>query len=252
MDFLRFEKQSEWIRKRYYQEMTFLDSLAKAYGELSWIKQTAISIFAISPSCFFYINPSFFLLACVLCGILILLRFHYNTLENRLKLLLEDLEYSEKEIDKLMLKNQDLEKKIMEAFEKNQITVQQLEEARVRIQLMEEACREQQQQLGSACHSLLDNTTQTTEMTAQFITVMTCSVEKSNELASTAQETLTLFQSGHDSNSEFLQSQEKINSIVEFRKAAEADLIKTFGAQYTNFSEEYDKNPKQYNPFYTS
>lgn len=243
---LGFEKQSQWIRYRYYQNMTFMDGLAKAYGELGWIKQNLLLIVSISPCCFFYINPTYFVVGCILGSILLLLRSQYEALETRFQLLIEDIEYSENEMDKMMSKNHELEKQIMLAFEKNESAAKTLDEASSQIQLIEQQCIEDQKKASLACQTILGGASQTTEMTAEFIALILGSLEKTKNAVMSIDETLSCFKSTED----FLLTKEQMKAIIDFRKAAEANLIKKFGPQYLNFSEAYDKKSAGLNRAY--
>ncbi len=111
-----FEKQSQWLRHRYYQNTTFFDNMARSYGELGWFKQVVLFTLAVSPSCLYYINPGFFLASFLLGGFLLILRTQYNALEARFKLLVEDLESSELQLQQLMTNTHELEKKMTKAF----------------------------------------------------------------------------------------------------------------------------------------
>lgn len=233
-----YEKQSQWLRHRYYQNTTFFDNMAKSYGELGWFKQVVLFTLSVSPSCLFYINPSFFLAGCLLGGFLLILRTQYNALEARFKLLVEDLESTELQIVQLMTNNHELEEKVTEAFKKNELVANSLEDSKVYIKNLEAECHQAYQKATHACQLIFNSSNQATEVTADFIKVLTCAVKNMKNLSEVFDKALERFEN-------IKQTDEEIHAIVAFRQDMEAHLIQTYGEEYTVFCQFYDSNHAQ-------
>ncbi len=84
------------LRQGYYSHLSFLDEMAKLYGELSFISKLFLYSGVIAINFFGLMNPFVLVLGCSLLFFLHLLSVQFNTMENRFVNLVQQMEVLEK------------------------------------------------------------------------------------------------------------------------------------------------------------
>lgn len=147
------ETQVGLLRQRYYSNLTFIDYLAKTYGEMSLFKQTSLYAIAIGISATgaILVNPVFFIIGAISLNLLVYITLQYRTLEARFSQLIYDLEESEKRLETAVSANLELEKELREASLKQDKLLEELEEGRLEVQRIAQKVQENKRVVDEAC-----------------------------------------------------------------------------------------------------
>lgn len=147
------ETQVNLLRKRYYSNLTFIDYLAKTYGDMSFFKQTSLYVLAIATSTTGIIlaNPIFFIIGAISLNLLVYITLQYRALEERFSQLVYDLEESEKRLETAVAANLELEEELREAGINQDKLLVELEEGRLEVQRITQTVQENKRVVEGAC-----------------------------------------------------------------------------------------------------
>ena len=145
--------QVNLLRQRYYSNLTFIDYLAKTYGDMSFFRQTSLYALAIATSTTGIIlaNPIFFIMGAISVNLLAYIALQYRALEARFSQLVFDLEESEKRLETAVAANLALEEQLREASIKQDRLVEELEEGRLEVQRITQTVQENKRVVEEAC-----------------------------------------------------------------------------------------------------
>jgi hypothetical protein len=147
------ETQVNLLRQRYYSNLTFIDYLAKTYGDMSFFKQISLYALAIATSTTGIIlaNPIFFIIGAISLNLLVYITLQYRALEARFSQLVYDLEESEKRLETAVAANLELEEELREAGIKQDKLLVELEEGRLEVQRITQTVQENKRVVEEAC-----------------------------------------------------------------------------------------------------
>jgi hypothetical protein len=129
--------QSEYIRNRYYQNLTYIERMAKAYGELNFIFKWGVKInltCGAGVSFFFMANPFIATILLASLPFLLFLEEQYKAMEIRFRQLVDDVDVSQKKLDELIVKNKKLEEQLVFARESSTEIIKELAQKQVEIE----------------------------------------------------------------------------------------------------------------------
>lgn len=147
------ETQVNLLRQRYYSNLTFIDYLAKTYGEMGFFQQTSLYAIAIGMSATgaIIVNPVFFIIGAISLNLLVYITLQYRALEERFSQLVFDLEESEKRLETAVAANLELEAELKEAGVKQDKLLEELEEGRLEVQRITQKVQENKRVVEGAC-----------------------------------------------------------------------------------------------------
>ena len=147
------ETQVNLFRQRYYSNLTFIDYLAKTYGEMGFFKQTSLYAIAIGMTATgaIIVNPVFFIIGAISLNLLVYITLQYRALEERFSQLVFDLEESEKRLETAVAANLELEVELKEAGVKQDKLLEELEEGRLEVQRITQKVQENKRVVEGAC-----------------------------------------------------------------------------------------------------
>jgi hypothetical protein len=173
------DTQVNLLRQRYYSNLTFIDYLAKTYGEMGYFKQILLYAFAIgiTATAAIIVNPVFFIIGAISLNLLVHITLQYHALEARFSQLVYDLEESEKRLETAISENSKLEVELEKAVVKHHQLLAELEEGRLEVHRITRRVQENKQVVERACevieksaqksHQMVDKLIQVEAQTAQ-------------------------------------------------------------------------------------
>lgn len=137
-----FEKTTEntqkiFLRNRYYENLSVLESLAYYYGELGFLAKgflyTLLGAGWIASAVVFY-NPIALTILTVVLALLFFLDYQYNIMNARFEHMVKDIELSENQLIEASTLTFELENQARNCIEKNTEIVNHLQETREKIE----------------------------------------------------------------------------------------------------------------------
>jgi methyl-accepting chemotaxis protein len=165
----RYSSRVEALRERYYVNASFLDRMAKTYGELNFFLKFLLLGSALSISILFIFNPLFFGLGISLLLIIDLLSIQFDAMEKRFKLMVEDIANLEKKLDKAMQENSQLKQTLDSSIEKNQLLITQLEESNEQIKNIESEMIQKRIRISNACDVIESSAQKVSEAATKYV-----------------------------------------------------------------------------------
>ncbi len=134
------------LRQEYYSHLSFLDELAKLYGELSFISKIFLYCGVIAINAFSFLNPFVLVIGCSLLFLLQLLSVQFNAMENRFVNLVQQMEVLEKsalqdstkmqkEFKIIRQQNLELKTQIQENLEEMRQLKEELQKANIKVRV---------------------------------------------------------------------------------------------------------------------
>jgi hypothetical protein len=147
------ETQVNLLRQRYYSNLTFLEYMAKTYGEMSFFKQTSLYVLSIGMSTtgVILVNPMFFIVGAISLNLLVFITMQYRALESRFAQLICDLEESEKRLETAVAANYELEAELRETSVQQDRLLEELEEGRLEVKRITQQVQESKRVVEGAC-----------------------------------------------------------------------------------------------------
>lgn len=166
---LGYSAELEVLRDRYYLNATFLDRMAKTYGELNFFLKLLLLGSAVSMSILFVFNPLFFIFGISLVLMINLLSVQFDAMEKRFKLMLEDIVILEKKLDNKMQENAQLKESLDLSIEKNELLVAELEKNNEEIKAIKLEMIEKLKRISNACEVIESSAQKVSESAVNYV-----------------------------------------------------------------------------------
>ena len=165
-------EQAKSIKQRYYMNLAWMDRMAKTYQQLSMINKIAIYLSLTAGLLVSVITFNIVLAALFTISFLWLstLKAHYQALQERLDVLVDDLALSEVQLNKAVASNLELQAKLEEAMEENSKVLSRLIESREEIEKILEQAKIKDLEMEDARQQLTASSEKITALTADLIT----------------------------------------------------------------------------------
>jgi septal ring factor EnvC (AmiA/AmiB activator) len=152
--------QIDILKIRYYQQATFLDRLARDFGEQNEFFKILLKYFSVGLSIlsFFSLSIAVTVAMIVFTAFVFFLDAHYQVMETRFSQLSHDLEVSEKKLQQAVAQNMDLESQLSNAVQKNQAVTHELGEIKKDVIHLREKILEKEQIIEKTRGLLEDST----------------------------------------------------------------------------------------------
>ena len=133
-------EQVKTLKQRYYTNLAWMDRMANTYQQLSMINTVVIYLSLTAGLLVSVITANIVLVALFSISLLWLstLKAHYQALQERLDVLVDDLTLSESQLNKAVVSNVKLQTKLEEAMEENSKVLHCLVESRKEIEKIAE------------------------------------------------------------------------------------------------------------------
>jgi hypothetical protein len=163
--------QVKLLRSRYYLNLTYLDSMAKSYGEMGSISQYSLYAIAcgLTATGFFLFNPAFLIIGGVSLQLLLLISSQYRAMEFRFSQIVYDLEESEKQLNSALKIQGELAQEISVATENNQKLVNRLEQVGIEVAQIKERVTLKEQRVSLACDVIEKSARQSQEIMERLL-----------------------------------------------------------------------------------
>lgn len=145
--------QANLLRQRYYSNLSFLDLMAKNYGEMGFFKQISLYMLSLGllSSGVIFINPVCFIMGAISINLLVYISLQYRTLEARFSRIVCDFEASEKSLEIAVAANKALTIQIIATGVKQDKLMSDLEDGYLEISRQAQSLDKNQQMLVEAC-----------------------------------------------------------------------------------------------------
>lgn len=227
------ETQVDLLRQRYYSNLTFLDAMAKAYGDMGFFKKVLLYALAtgVSTIGLMVMNPLIFTIGTISLSLLGYITLQYRALEARFSQLVYDLGESEKHLETAVAANLELEEGLREAGVKQDKLLKELEEGILEVQIITQKVQENKRVVEGACE-VIEKSAQKSHQIVEKLSEVEASTaqkgEKCIELLSQISGivTLALDEINHISENPMLK---KLAEEDEYLTKLEASLIEKYG-----------------------
>jgi len=165
------EEQVNLLKKRYYLNLAWMDRLAMSYCQLGIINKAIIhlSLAAGLVGSVLILNIALAALFSLSLLWLSTLKGHYQALQERLDVLVEDLTLSEQQLNKAVATNLDLQTKLEESLENNLKVVQHLVEARQEIEQITAQAKIKDQKIDESKQQIETSSKQIATLTSDLL-----------------------------------------------------------------------------------
>lgn len=164
------------LKEKYYSQSTFLDRMARVYGELNFLIKILFFTGGISIAVLGIANIAFFVGGLSFLAIISLLSMQYDAMESRFKILTDGLDDLENNIQKEKNENKELLQQLKSSFEKNEKLTEELKDSQEEIEKIKLDMLEKQSKITDACNSIEDSASKVSESTEALL-------QKTNSIA---------------------------------------------------------------------
>lgn len=168
---IEVDAQVRLLAKRYYLNLAWMDKMAVAYQQLGILYQTMI-YFALSAGLLVSVislNITLLLIFSLAWLWISTLKQHYQALQQRLDVMLQDLTISEQQLNQAVAENQKLKEKLEEAVIENTKVVQHLLETRQEMEQISAQAKLKDLEIEGARQQLLASSEKITALTTDLI-----------------------------------------------------------------------------------
>lgn len=204
--------QVDALKFRYYQQTTFLDRLARFYGEQNEILKISLKYFSVGLSAlsFFSFGFSVAFGLVIFSAFIFFLDAHYEVMEKRFSQLSQDLDISEKQLRQAVSQNMDLENQLSVAVQKNQEVTNELGQIKEEVIHLREQILEKEQVIEKTHGLLEDSTSKIQALVSEMIDIKKNLSDKalhfSERVASTEKKMKGLFDESEEESNKLKES----------------------------------------------
>jgi len=224
--------QVKLLRSRYYLNLTYLDSMAKAYGEMGSISQFSLYAIAsgLTTAGLMLFNPALLIIGGISLQFLFFIGSQYRAMEWRFSQMVYDLEESEKQLNAALKIQQDLAQEISLANENNQKLVNRLEQVGIEVEQIKERVTVKEQRVSMACDVIEKSAKQSQEIMERLLSSTLKVEEKERELIGALAQVCDVVKSSAEELDGIENSswKEELDEKKAYRESVEAFLSENF------------------------
>lgn len=224
--------QKNLLKERYYQNLTYLERMAKGFGELNFFLKWTVKInlfLGVGASVFLVASPLFFVLSAFSIPFIFFLEDQYKVMHNRFCQLVLDLETSEHQLAQMLSANEVLKTQLTTALEQNESIVKKLAETEQEIQKIRERVQQKEESIQRASRIIEDSAAIVRETTEKFIGFETDSKSQTKDFLAYLSEICSEVQKTRVSLETNLNVDEELLETIEFQQKLKHYLEDNYG-----------------------
>jgi len=164
-------KRLKLLRSRFYMNLSYLDSAAKIYGEMTFFYRYFLNTIAGGLAVFgiIFLNPVLFFSGALFLQLLWILSIQYKTMESRFSLMVRDLEEVDKQLHAELKQQAEIKQSLFDAISSNKQLTLKLNILESNLSAMKEKVRLKESALSAACDSIEVTAQQTKDIMVNLV-----------------------------------------------------------------------------------
>ena len=246
-----YELQADWIRRQYYRNLSFIDVMAKLYGESGFFMKG--SLYAASTGLFFlvYINPIFLFVGGFLTSLLVILGRHYECVEYRLEELLKNMETTEIELNDLRKKTLALTVEADNAIKKNQECAHELEDTRIELNELQLKFNDSCKKANDSCAEIVESSEQVNKIKEVFSTSVGDVIIKIQDLVTEVDVITKTIKGVEPKLEEFSKSEGRLDELIQRSQNMHNHFLEKYSERFSEFKEKRANGLNQQRSFFS-